>query len=111
MKKITTKQAPVNIHHMYEFLQHHLNKNFAKQRQQDIEFDIKEADDNAIEISKPGMYEGNLFRIEGRGNELHIHKTEDYTDDVNVLTLEDILNNLFFDYPGPKTMTNISDES
>ncbi|WP_462265242.1 hypothetical protein [Mucilaginibacter sp.] len=111
MKKVTTKQHPVNTHHIYEFLQHHLNKNFTRQRQQDIEFLIEEKDDNAIEISKPGMYEGYLFRVEGRGNELHVHKTEQYTDDVNILTLEDILNNLFMDYSGPKTITNISDES
>lgn len=111
MKKVTTKQHPVNIHHIYEFLQHHLNNNFAKQRQQDIEFNIEEKEDDAIEIAKPGLYEGYLFRVEARGNELHIHKTEDYTDDVNILTLEDILNNLFMDYAGPKTITNISDES
>jgi len=112
MKKVTTKQSPVNIPHMLTFLQKHLNEDFAKQRQQNINFSIEEADDNAIEISKPDLYEGYLFRVEGRGNELHIHKTENYTDDVNVLTLEEILNKLFFDYMGPRTTSGfIVDES
>lgn len=112
MKKITTKQSPVNIHHMYEFLQKHLNEDFAKQRQQQINFFITEVDDNAVEISQPDMYEGYLFRLEGRGNDLHIHKTENYTDDVNVLTLEDILNKLFMDYMGPRVTSGfIVDES
>ncbi len=112
MKKVTTKQSPVNIHHLYEFLQHHLNKSFAEQRKQDIEFTIEEKEDDAIEISKSDLYEGYLFRLEARGNDVHIHKTEQYTDDVNILTLEDIINRLFYDYPGPRTTTSfVYDES
>lgn len=111
MKKVTTKLQPVNIDHLYDFLQRHLNKDFAEQRQTTINFNIEKVGDDALEISKPDMYEGYLFRLESRGNELHVHKTENYTDDVNVLTLEDILNKTFMDYAGPKTISNISDES
>lgn len=112
MKRVTTKQSPVNIHHLYEFLQHHLNKDFAKKRQQEINFDIQEIENNAVEISKPDLYEGALFKIEGRGNDLLVHKTEDYSDDVNVLTLEEIINDLFFDYPGPRTTSGfVADEA
>lgn len=108
MKIIDTRQ-PVDIGHLTRFLQHHLNRDFAKQRQTDLEFSIA-AKGDTVEITKPDLYEGFLFRIEAHGSELHIIKSEDYTDDINVLTLEDIMNNLFMAYPGGGDISYIGEE-
>ncbi len=67
---------------------------FKKQRQTAIHFTGK-IKDGAIEISQPDLYEGFLFRIEIKGEELHITRSEHYVDDVNSLTVESILNEIF----------------
>jgi hypothetical protein len=77
---------------------------FHKQKQSDINF-LTENKNGAIEISHPELYDGFLFKIEIEGNELHITRSEHYVDDVNSLTIESILNNLFEELAGEKGVT------
>ncbi len=90
----------LNIHktianeELLDLLQLKLNPLFHKQKQSDINFK-SEIKDNHVEISQPDIYEGFLFRIEINGHELHIIRSEHYVDDVNSLTAESILNELF----------------
>ena len=90
----------LNIHktitadQLLQLLQQKLNSIFHEQRQMDINFTI-ENKGSFIEISQPELYEGFLFRIEIKGNELWITRSEHYVDDVNSLTVESILNTLF----------------
>ncbi|MGZ3755831.1 MAG: hypothetical protein ACXVAY_17900 [Mucilaginibacter sp.] len=76
-----------------------LNRLFSQQRGIDINFRIEQVGD-AVEISQPEMYEGVLFSIAINGNELWITRSEHYVDDVNSLTIESILNELFEDLAG-----------
>jgi chromatin segregation and condensation protein Rec8/ScpA/Scc1 (kleisin family) len=85
--------APAELH---KKLEKQLNPLFKKQRQTEICF-VSENKDGAIEISQPDIYEGFLFRIEIKGNELQITRSEHYVDDVNSLTVESILNEIFAD--------------
>jgi len=59
---------------------------------------IVEGYGDTIKISQPELY-GNevLFNIEAKGRELYITRSEHYVDDVNSLTVESILNDLFND--------------
>jgi hypothetical protein len=90
----------LNIHkniasgQLLQLLQQKLNPLFQQQKQSDISF-IVENNENYIEVSQPDVYEGFLFRIEIKGQELWITRSEHYVDDVNSLTLESILNELF----------------
>jgi len=95
----------INTPLTYRELLFHLTKNidsaFREQRQTDMNFKIENTGE-ALEISQPEHYEGFLFRIHINGNELHITRNEHYTDDVNSLTIESILNKLFADLAGNK---------
>jgi hypothetical protein len=90
----------LNIHktitraQLLQLLQKRLNPLFRQRRQSDINF-ISEDKDGLIEIFQPEIYEGFLFRIEIKGHELWITRSEHYVDDVNSLTIEAILNELF----------------
>jgi len=90
----------LNIHksitrvQLLQLLQEKLNPLFREQKQEAIDF-ITEDKGGTIEISQPDIYEGFLFRIEIRGEELLITRSEHYVDDVNSLTIESILNELF----------------
>ena len=77
-----------------ELLQAKLNALFQQQRQSQISFTIADRE-GVVEISNPELYEGFLFRIEIKGTELLTTRSEHYVDDVNSLTLESILNELF----------------
>lgn len=77
-----------------QLVQRKLNKRFEEQRQTAINF-ISDQKDGAVEISQPDLYEGFLFRIEIKGDELHITRSEHYVDDVNSNTVESILNGIF----------------
>ena len=92
--KIITLHTPVNINELYALLQQKLNPLFHEQKQSDINFSIAQKG-NTIEISQPQIYEGILFSIDSQGTELHITRNEHYVDDVNSLTVESILNDLF----------------
>ena len=52
-------------------------------------------------ISQQELYPGDiLYHIEVKGDELHITRSEHYVDDVNSLTVESILNDLFNNLSG-----------
>ena len=108
--KIINTTRPVPVHELKEFLDEKLNPLFKKQRQIALSFDIEELGDT-IEIQNTENYDGFLFKIEVHGDQMHVIKSEHYTDDVNVLTLEDIMNNLFLDFPGRGEIDNIGEES
>jgi hypothetical protein len=86
---------------LYNHLSQNINPLFNQQRQNDINFKTENTGD-AVEISHPGLYDGFLFRIQIDGNELHITRSEHYTDDVNSLTIESIINGLFAELAGKK---------
>jgi hypothetical protein len=79
---------------LLQLIQQKLNPLFKEQRQTEICF-VSENKDGAIEISQPDIYEGFLFRIEIKGSKLQITRSEHYVDDVNSLTVESILNEIF----------------
>lgn len=97
--KIITLHTAINITELYSILQQKVNPLFHEQKQNDINFIIARKD-YTIEISQPEMYEGILFSIAIKGTELHITRNEHYVDDVNSLTIESILNDLFKDLAG-----------
>ena len=84
---------------LFQYLQKRLNVLFHIQRQSNINFDLVKTGQE-IEINQPELYEGFLFRLRVNGNSLSITRSEHYVDDVNVLTLESILDGLFVDYLG-----------
>ncbi|QQL48558.1 hypothetical protein [Mucilaginibacter ginkgonis] len=109
MKIIKTTRA-VTAEELKKFLDENLNALFEKQRQLVLKFDIRQ-DGYAVEISNDENYDSFLFRIEIKGLEMHVIKSEHYTDDVNVLTLEDIMNNLFLEFPGRGRIKEIEEGS
>jgi|ERR1700744_532684 len=99
--KIININTPLTSRELLYHLTQNLNPLFQQQRESDLDFKIEKVGD-AVEISAPETYEGFLFRIEIRGNELWITRSEHYVDDVNSLTVESILNKLFEDMAGKK---------
>ena len=108
--KIINTDRPVKIDAYADYLGQKLNTLFKLHRKKDLSFEIRTTG-NAIEILQPAMYDGFLFRLEFKGNEIDVIKSEHYTDDVNVLTLEDILNNLYFEFPGRDNIEIIKEHS
>lgn len=108
--KIINLKTPVEAGDLKNYLQEEMTPLFKKQRLSDLTFNYTQQG-NSIEITQPDLYEGFLFQIEVNGTELHIIKSEHYTDDVNVLTLEDIMNNLLMEYPGRDDIKFIGEES
>jgi hypothetical protein len=100
----------LNIHRniqpgeLVRLVQQKLNPLFKAQRHTDLHF-ITQIKDNVVEISQPDLYEGFLFRIEIKGDELHIIRSEHYVDDVNSLTVESILNEIFAEVAGDGVVT------
>lgn len=99
--KIINIHAAITNNQLLTLLQQKLNPMFQQQRQIDMSFKMENAG-SFIEIHQPEFYEGFLFRIEPKGAELQITRSEHYVDDVNSLTLESILNSLFEDLAGDK---------
>jgi hypothetical protein len=97
--KIINTGRPVKANEFADYLRQKLNPLFKERRQKVIVFDI-ENDGNSIEILQPQFYEGPLFRIEVDGTLLRVFRSEHYVDDVNSLTLESILSDLFRDVAG-----------
>lgn len=97
--KIITLHKPIHIHELFNILQHKLNPLFKERRQSDINFIISGKDD-VLEISEPDLYDGVLFSLEIVDHQLHITRNEHYVDDVNSLTIQSILNDLFADVAG-----------
>jgi hypothetical protein len=99
--KIITLHTPVDINELYNLMQQKLNPFFHERRKSDSDIDFTvERKGDAIEIYGPEIYEGFLFSLSLNGSELWITRSEHYVDDVNSLTIESILNNLFKDLAG-----------
>ena len=97
--KIITLHKPIKIQDLYNLLQQKLNPLFHERRKSDIDFTVEQKN-GSIEISALAIYEGFLFNLTLNGTELWITRSEHYVDDVNSLTLESILNDLFKDLAG-----------
>jgi hypothetical protein len=93
--KILNIHKTITAEDLITLLDQKLNPLFHHQRQSDDVRFINENKEGIIEISSPEIYEGFLFRIEIKGHELNITRSEHYVDDVNSLTAESILNELF----------------
>ena len=93
--KIVTLHTRVKIDDLLSHIQQHLTPLFKQQRQFDVDFKVEKVN-NAIEISQHELYpEDILYKIEVNGANLNITRCEHYVDDVNSLTVESILNDLF----------------
>jgi len=99
--KILNIHKIITLDQLVQLLHQKLNLLFKEQRKNDTSFLIGNKD-GAVEISQPMLYEGFLFRIEIKGTEVWITRSEHYVDDVNSLTLESILNTLFEELSGDK---------
>jgi hypothetical protein len=108
--KIINTDKPIEAGKYAEYLRNKLNPLFKERRHLDIDFNILDTADS-IEITYPELYDGFLFRFEFKGNEIDVIKSEHYTDDVNVLTLEDILNGLYMEFPGRDNIKLIEEGS
>jgi hypothetical protein len=109
--KIVRTKSPVSPTQIKQYLESELPPLFKEQRHADIDFTFMESA-NELQIRQPELYEDFLFKIEFVGDtELHITKSEHYTDDVNVLTLEDIINNLLLKFPGRDNIDLIAEGS
>ena len=108
--KIITANTRWNIDELFKTLLQNINPLFVKLRQESgIHFNvIKEGD--TIEINQPEFYEGYLFRLTAQGTELHIAKSEHYVDDINLITLQSIIDNLRMDKQDGADIVNISGE-
>lgn len=94
--KIVTLHTAISTDKLLQHLQQKVNPLFEEHRQQAIKFKIELVNDG-VEVSQPEMYEGTLFRIEVKGEQLHITRNEHYVDDVNSLALESVLSKLYED--------------
>ncbi|MDN5283911.1 MAG: hypothetical protein JWR38_185 [Mucilaginibacter sp.] len=97
--KTITLHIPIHIHELYNIVHQKLNPLFHERRQSDIDF-IVGGQGDTVEISQPELYDGVLFSLTLHGEELRITRSEHYVDDVNSLTVESILNDLFNDLSG-----------
>lgn len=98
--KIITLHTRVDPAALRDHIRQNLDDMFEAQRHIKMHF-IVEGISNLIDIYQPELYDGDiLYRIEVKGEELHITRSEHYTDDVNSLTVESILNELFKDASG-----------
>ncbi|HZX57840.1 MAG TPA: hypothetical protein VFE54_03910 [Mucilaginibacter sp.] len=95
--KIITLHTRIDPSELLNHIRQNIDPMFKEQRNTDLHF-IVEGYGDTIKISQPELY-GNevLFNIEVKGRELYITRSEHYVDDVNSLTVESILNDLFND--------------
>ena len=97
--KIITLHNRIDPGELREHIKKHLNKMFREQRKVELDF-IVSGVGNIIDILESELYKSILFHIDVRGSELYITRSEHYVDDVNSLTVESILNELFNDVAG-----------
>jgi len=97
--KIITLHTDIDLNQLYLRLHEKLNTLFHEQRQSDLNFTVERKGEE-VTISLPTVYDGVLFSIVINGHELWITRNEHYVDDVNSLTVESILNDLFSDAAG-----------
>src|ERR1700748_513284 len=100
--KIITLHKDINIDRVYNHLKQNLNATFRKHKPSIIDFTITKNADNSIDVTQPEMYQGILYHIVPDGQNLNITRSEHYTDDVNSLTLESAMNELFDELSGKK---------
>ena len=93
--KVISLHKRINTNELFDLIQRQLNPLFREQRKTDLDFTVTRSGDT-IDITQPELYPGDiLYHIEVKGDELHITRCEHYVDDVNSLTVESILNDLF----------------
>jgi hypothetical protein len=98
--KIITLHKRINPTELRDHIRENLDSKFKDYRDTEVHF-VVEGEGNVTDISQPELYPGDiLYHIEAEGQELHITRSEHYTDDVNSLTIESILNDLFKDHSG-----------
>ncbi len=97
--KIITLHNRINPAKLCEHIEEKLDALFRQHRGIDLHFKVTHSGDS-IEIALPELYQDALFNIKIRGAELWITRSEHYVDDVNSLTVESILNDLFNDVSG-----------
>lgn len=97
--KIITLHKPLNIDSVYNHLSQNINPLFNKHKPTIFKYTVEKTG-NAIEITQPELYEGVLYHIELDNDKLKITRSEHYVDDVNSLTLESVMNELFNDLSG-----------
>ena len=97
--KTITLHKPLKIEAIYNHLSQNLNPLFNKHKPTIFKYNVDNTG-NAIEISLPELYEGVLYHIELDNDKLNITRSEHYVDDVNSLTLESVMNELFDDLSG-----------
>jgi len=98
--KIITLHTRVNPEALRDHIRQNLDTMFVQQRHTELHFAVG-GEGNVIEISQPDLYGADiLFKIEVTGSALNITRSEHYVDDVNSLTVESILNELFKDASG-----------
>lgn len=98
--KIITLHKRIRTDELFALIQKQLNTLFREQRKMNLDFNIERLG-NVINISQQDLYPGDiLYHIEVKGDELHITRCEHYVDDVNSLTVESILNDLFNNLSG-----------
>lgn len=98
--KIITLHQRISINEVFKHIQNSLNILFTEQRQKNLHFIVRLNADK-VEITQPDIYADDiLFSVEIKGQELWITRSEHYVDDVNSLTVESILNDLFSDVSG-----------
>jgi hypothetical protein len=90
--KIITLHTRIDPDALRDHIRQNLDRMFAEQRRENIHFDVT-GEGNIIEVSEPKLY-GFLYKIELNGSELYMTRSEHWTDDVNSLTVESILNEL-----------------
>ena len=85
---------------MREHIRENLDTIFLNQRRVSLHFEVG-GEGNVIDLTQPDLYGDDiLYHIELKGQDLYITRSEHYTDDVNSLTVESILNELFKDAAG-----------
>jgi hypothetical protein len=108
--KIISTDTPVNANEYADFLRTKIPSLFKERRKIELTFDIINTNDS-IEIQNTEFYDGFVFRLEFKDRQIDVIKSEHYTDDVNVLTLEDILNSLYMEFPGRDNIAQIAEGS
>jgi hypothetical protein len=97
--KTITLHKPLKIDAIYNHLSQNLNPLFNKHKPTILKYNVDNIG-NAIEITQPELYEGVLYHIELDNDKLNITRSEHYVDDVNSLTLESVMNELFDNLSG-----------
>lgn len=97
--KIITLHTRIDPDELREHIRQNLESKFREYRRVDVHFDVR-GSGNMIEIYQPSLDEAFQYKIEVCDTQLNITRSEHYVDDVDALTVESILNELFKDISG-----------